>query len=342
MGEPYCPRPILVQIADKHEMDSSYPTPPVSQVDRSPPYRSVSPDLSLETIPYPPRTRVRFQEDYSVDKNGPASPQPEAPILPEVSPIIPALSLCRTIMHKSCQSQRISKCSGLYYSTSDSHHYILHSCRKDICLRQDMASETELVSVQQVLSLPRDEVVDMIDQLKLARRVVNGVLHFQSTPWLMNNWTTKDLSFYGHNSSDDVSDGQFQTLHLTKIFDSMKDELMSEGSCLVDYNDDDNTETNKYVYGIQNMTLWRLGVALLEIGYWKEIDSSNVEQVRRLADSRARSKVMYPKYFQIARRCLDLASSFESDFKMRKQEAVLAQTLDGLNKMIEALDIHGD
>lgn len=210
--------------------------------------------------------------------------------------------------------------------------------------------------VSDTLLHPRDETISPIDQLKLARRVASGVLQFHSTPWLKNDWGLRDLCFFGRET--DVSDLNLQTLHLTGDVTSTRPtrridldgDLPMEGNeplaLTVDYCEAQTTEDGALeyeVYGIRNATLYRLGVALLEIGYWRKLNVADVVKNRQLANPRRGRRVVYPRYLEIAKRCLDCDFAFGTDLtKSSLLNAVQDRVLKELDTMIAAIDISRD
>jgi hypothetical protein len=96
-------------------------------------------------------------------------------------------------------------------------------------------------------------------------------------------------------------------------------------------------------YGIRNPTLYRLGVALLEIGYWQNLNPANVAGVRQLVLPKRGSWKVYPRYLDVAKRCLDCDFAFGTDLSKKSlQTAVQDKVLRELDVMIAAMDISKD
>jgi hypothetical protein len=96
---------------------------------------------------------------------------------------------------------------------------------------------------------------------------------------------------------------------------------------------------------IRNMALYRLGVALLEIGFWKEFDSFDVTEIRQLADPKGtnRLRTVYPRYLEIAQRCLDCDFGYGTDLRKKSlQQSVYDKVINELDGMIAAMDISDD
>ena len=262
-------------------------------------------------------------------------------------------------MHRECsaQSEVTSKCLGLFETSYQEFDFVFHSPQKcpraNSCLDMVKGKPT---TIHDILLRPQDETIDPIDQMKLARRVAAGLLQFHATPWISKTWSLTDLCFFTQESS--VSDVDLRTLHINKNFvprnrsqvtDAGGDILM-EGleylspSIITAQNQQLKEDAFDYeTYGIRNPILYRLGVALLEIGYWIDLDPKNVAGVRELANRRRGPRRIYPRYREIARRCLDCDFSYGTDLsKTSLQSAVRDKVLRELDGMIAAIDISKD
>jgi len=88
------------------------------------------------------------------------------------------------------------------------------------------------------------------------------------------------------------------------------------------------------------MTMHSLGVALLEVGFRKLIDSYDVLQARKLA---ARPTPLGPKYRELTEKCLDCDFGVGKDFSNPQlQHAVYDSVVCELDSMIASLDISRD
>ncbi|KAF9630130.1 hypothetical protein BFW01_g311 [Lasiodiplodia theobromae] len=101
--------------------------------------------------------------------------------------------------------------------------------------------------------------------------------------------------------------------------------------------------TYRYNYGIRNMTLAKLGLALLEIGHKKDISSfkqlgpqqHDVISARILADGSYTD--LGPRYHRIARKCIDCNFSAEDDLDAEGlRNAVYTNVVCELEQMIGA------
>lgn len=267
-------------------------------------------------------------------------------------------SLCFDLMNRECSthSDVSSNCSGFFEASCQDFNFVFHSPQK--CLQTKAFPVITVIngkptSLHQILLRPQDETIDPIDQVKLARRVAAGLLRFHSTPWIDQSWSLKDLYFFGRETS--VSDFEMQTLHLNEEFTSRGQFQRSDGDGNLSIEGpehlassiirakDQNTEDNALDYetrGIRNQTLYRLGVALLEIGYWCDLNPSDVKNIRQLANPQRGPRKAFPRYLKIVRRCLDCDFAFGTDLTERNlQAAVHDKVLRELDDMIAAMDI---
>lgn len=70
----------------------------------------------------------------------------------------------------------------------------------------------ELAPLNSILNFPLARSISVVDQLRLALRLVKGVLQFQSTPWLRLLWELRDLSFFQTDNGLAIA---LSTLHLS-------------------------------------------------------------------------------------------------------------------------------
>ena len=243
---------------------------------------------------------------------------------------------------------------------TNTRDYVPPSKRRKVCFEDDctcperlnldcLQSRGQLMSIQGLLSLPLEEIISEMDQLKLAQRVGSGILQYQSTSWLAEVWSLRDLWFF--SSGPDVSDDTFRSLYLSKDlrnrskgkysekqFDcNMVSTAFGNDNAAVAHN---SLKSKALLFGIDNVLLYRLGVALLEIGYWMELDALDVVQVRSLADPKRQRPSLCPRYLAIAQICIKCSFGFGSDLeKVELQNAVQGQVIGELEELIGCMDI---
>ncbi|KAL0768906.1 hypothetical protein CaCOL14_008214 [Colletotrichum acutatum] len=213
-----------------------------------------------------------------------------------------------------------------------------------------MATSQALMSMNDVLMTPAETTLSIIDQLKLARDMVSAVVKFYSTPWLREYFTLRDLSFF--QMSGDFS-RCLRTLHLG--FDFVQSSAASlpqsmegiEATAMPDSSDgglnevETAAERAKLEYGIRNLTLWSLGITLLQIGRWSSLEApEDVLSVRKLS---RQVPTLGPKYRDLTRKCLECDFGFGDDLlKPRLQQAVYESAVCELSDMIKTLDVSDD
>lgn len=197
-------------------------------------------------------------------------------------------------------------------------------------------------SIFDVMQHDADDFLSVEDQLKLAHKTAIAMLQFNDTPWLSERWRLRDLSYFGPESS--LDDEALKTLHLSS-------QISAPGLTTVIDNAMDDVEkiedavSDQVRYGINNITLFFLGVALLEIAHWKPIEekmtprdlNNEVFAARRLASGRA---PLGPQYQKIAEKCLQCNFGFGTKLANKGlQTAVYNDVVCELESMIEKLEI---
>ncbi|KAI3324278.1 hypothetical protein HD806DRAFT_494603 [Xylariaceae sp. AK1471] len=206
-------------------------------------------------------------------------------------------------------------------------------------------SHDDFVSLAELLQCHARSYLSIHDQLALARDVVSAVLKFHQTAWTNNEyWTTKDLSFIQKGS--DLSKS-LQTLHFSVSIDSRtsqeEPDSMEDIETRPNSRPDTVSEALKETmleYGVRNLTLFGLGVILLQIGRWDVVPDGDIKHVRRLAQEPAR---LGRRFKDLTLRCLYCDFGKGSSLaKPRLQEAVYDNVICELTDMISAVGLEDD
>ncbi len=203
-------------------------------------------------------------------------------------------------------------------------------CRTSVCL-------DDVVLVDEILDQPVHTRMTIVSQLRLAQRLASAVLKFNSTPWLNELWTVRDLAFF--RQGEDLTTS-LQTLHFgielaysqpSQASSVMEIELPTTLTHMI--------EDAQYKHGVRNITLYSLGVALLTVGRWERVDPNDIEGVRRLA---AEPCYLGRAYQELTQKVLDCDFGYGKDLKKpRLQEAVYETVILELDSMITKLDLAG-
>lgn len=268
--------------------------------------------------------------------------------------------ICEILLNGACLAkQKVASCPGLYEACRGHFKHRFHSsadCLAGICSSKLTMPTRHAMSLRRLIEKPRNDVIGMSDQFRLARRLVLGVLQYHSTQWLPEKWSSDDLALFW--DAEDVSDDELRTLHLAKDAHhvsapqwAFRDARLSmEGieqrSIPSTITATTTSEDAAALYGISNMTLYSLGVVLLEIGYWTPLDAADVGAVRKLVD---RHRARFPlslRYRELVRKCLSCDFGFGNDLGERMlQRAVFSNVVSELDDLIELtskLDVKGD
>ncbi|KAJ3538479.1 hypothetical protein NM208_g5892 [Fusarium decemcellulare] len=210
---------------------------------------------------------------------------------------------------------------------------------RDICrefLHRKISSATQdpgnTKRMDDILSEPIDNNMSIIHQLQLALQVALAVLKFNSTPWLSDYWSARDLYFIQGNQVHDLS-ASLETLHLEVDIT----EHQNSETTLGDISESQLLDEAKWDYGIRNIALYSLGAILLAIGRWERVDLNDVGNVRRLAAGPCK---LGPKYQRLTEKVLDCDFGLGKDLRQPElQEAVYEKVVLELELMIEGVGL---
>ncbi|GME46107.1 Lon protease like peroxisomal [Neofusicoccum parvum] len=214
-------------------------------------------------------------------------------------------------------------------------------------VRLDMAISCRQKSPK--ITSPKIAVLPPLERLMLASKLASTVLQYYLTPWLSEDWRLRDISFFGNAdelSPDDLAQ-DMQTLHLSTQFPQRNPDLsgshpVQSTNALQGVDSIATKPMYRYTYGIRNMTLAKLGLALLEIGHKKDISSfklgpqqHDVISARILADGSYTD--LGPRYHRIVRKCIECNFSAEDDLDAEDlRNAVYTNVVCELEQMIGA------
>lgn len=192
-------------------------------------------------------------------------------------------------------------------------------------------------------------VLPQLERLVLAHKLASTILQYYLTPWLSEDWRLRDISFFGNGNEPSPDDlvQDLQTLHLTTQFpqknpDPSDPQPVQSTDAPQPLDSIATKPTYRYNYGIRNMTLAKLGLALLEIGHKKDISSfkqlgpqqHEVISARILADGSYTD--LGPRYHRIVRKCIDCNFSAEDDLDAEGlRNAVYTNVVCELEQMID-------
>ncbi|KAK4445572.1 hypothetical protein QBC34DRAFT_441598 [Podospora aff. communis PSN243] len=189
-----------------------------------------------------------------------------------------------------------------------------------------------IMPVEKAFGQPVHNRLTIVGQLRLALQLASAVLKFSSTPWLNDLWTVRDVAFF-QQGTDLVS--SLRTLHFSTEWahgDQFQGSLMDVESASPNL-----IEEAQFKHGVRNVMLYSLGVALLAVGRWENVDPGDVEGVRRLASQPC---FLGPKYRELTERVIDCDFGQGKDLRKPKlQEAVYESVILELEGMIAALDL---
>ncbi|KAI0008188.1 hypothetical protein F4779DRAFT_588204 [Xylariaceae sp. FL0662B] len=298
-------------------------------------------DSSLPRNDRRKRQRVRFTDEKDDDDCPSSCTVQETPRVTTSVDLSQSGHFCSTLISKPIDASEKSQVTCLGHLDTCSDENLRHSffqCCKGTCYCGHLTQDAgELTHMDEILAVPRSEELSVVDQLRLAFRIASAVLKFNSTPWLSQHWCLHDLAFFQRDSDLPAS---LQSLHVSLELAENSPERLSAAMDVDCSGLAGALEDAKLLHGIQNLTLYNLGVALLSIARWTRIDPNDVLQVRRMA---SQSCPLGPRYQEIAQKVLECDFGYGKDLrKPRLQEAVYNDVLVELEGMIASLDLNGE
>ena len=145
--------------------------------------------------------------------------------------------------------------------------------------------------------VPVHDILSDRDRLELAISLVKATLRHWGTPWWPMGCLLSDIKVLG--GAADSLGTRLKSLHVTAaMLKGMADDLPSRER---DPSDDDMKHAREN-FGVRNLDLYRLGVALLQIGLWDLVPWKDPALVRRKTD---RLSFCGKKYQQATERLIE-------------------------------------
>jgi hypothetical protein len=197
-----------------------------------------------------------------------------------------------------------------------------------------------------------DGAVSVVQQYKLALKLTQAVLQFQSTPWFQDKWNMQQLLVLpeADDSTDELRLYINSKLTGAKPKPSHPEPILGpktqQTTVLASRAKAPLAEahlTEAQRRGVDNMTLFCLGVALLEIAHWKPIATLGetygydyIDTARLMANG---TTMLGKWYAEIIRKCLRCDFAFGTDLRrIELQRAIYGEVICPLEDLIERLD----
>ncbi|KAK8863006.1 hypothetical protein PGQ11_009241 [Apiospora arundinis] len=229
--------------------------------------------------------------------------------------------------------EKVSARCGGYLDTPGYgvRHHLSPVC-DDYCKHKDCINEKALgtpVPLGNVFGYSVEQSISVPQQLRLALRLVNGILQFASTSCLQDLWCVQDISYF---TREDSLVAALTTMHISS---ELSQEARREVS-MPDLAITDEFELAQRTYGVGNTSLYSLGKALLQIGQWSLLMTDDIGEIRRLAECDSR---LGPVYQRITQQCLDCNFASSKDLgDPDLQNAIYRDVVCGLEGIIKSLE----
>ncbi|KAI1146052.1 hypothetical protein F4825DRAFT_473101 [Nemania diffusa] len=188
------------------------------------------------------------------------------------------------------------------------------------------------VPLLKILERGQDVHLGLTQQLRLVLQLAKGHLQLHWTPWWRQYWSLSDLSYFTDSGTADLGNC-LETLHIGKRLDF--ETLHFDAST---FSLTPEVETEMLTHGIRNLSLYCLGIALLQIGRWDALADAtdDVVVVRRLA---ARNGRLGPRYQALTQKCIECDFGVGSDLgNPQLQGSIYESVVCELESLIEVLE----
>ncbi|KAK4446238.1 hypothetical protein QBC34DRAFT_150775 [Podospora aff. communis PSN243] len=226
-----------------------------------------------------------------------------------------------------------------YYMVDDAYRHKFELCPNSPFL----ATTSNYETLSDTVGQGSGQVATVVDQLRIALSLVRATLQFWSTPWWRTYWSLRDIGVIRKRKVPVLSD-TVRSIHVnvdlrgcgqTESAKTTAEPAIATGA-LTNQDVDRATLT----FGIRNLNLYCLGVALLQIGRWGIVQMDDVESIRRLA---ALPSHLGPKYREITERCLECDFGVGKNIRdIKLQAAIYDSVARPLESMIQALSLNDE
>ncbi|KAL7621499.1 hypothetical protein AAE478_008823 [Parahypoxylon ruwenzoriense] len=254
----------------------------------------------------------------------------------------PLLDLCSSgdMCSQLCCQADARACGG-YLDTSDHlRHHLSPVCSPGCDHKECLNTKSlrEPAPLNKIFNFPVERSISVPEQVRLALKLVKGVLQFHSTPWLQPYWRLQDLSYF---QTDEGLASSLSTLHIsTELSRQQQQEKQQQGERdTVMLGISNETIDAQLASGIRNLTMHSLGVALLQIGQWDMLKADDIVEVRKVADLAEHDSRLGPRYQKITQQCLDCDFGFGKDLNQAElQSAIYKDVVCELESLIYTLE----
>jgi len=291
--------------------------------------------------------RRKHQKDVSIRKeklfsikaenvSGECESSKLTPTATSTSPL--DLRFCDDLCARFLVHQNMSNYDGPsagYYLVDASYKHEFELCLKNPFSNPD---RSDYETLSDILGHPLDHATTVVDQLNIALALIRATLQFWSTPWWRTYWSLGDIGILRERKAPVLSD-TVKSIHVNVDLRNTETAETAQAPTTGNLAHDD-VERATLTFGIRNLNLYCLGVALLQVGRWSTVQIDDVETVRRLA---ALPSHLGPKYREITEKCL------ECDFgvgkkvhDIRLQAAIYDSVARPIESMVKALSLNDD
>ncbi|KEY74654.1 hypothetical protein S7711_08421 [Stachybotrys chartarum IBT 7711] len=231
--------------------------------------------------------------------------------------------------------ENLSKCCieapSCYIDTLSNLRHTLRPEIPDHLNTQSLSRES--VPLQNLLDRTVDNAISVPQQLRLALALARGLLLFNSSPWWRTYWSLQDIFYF--DMVDDLDAG-LKTLHINTEIQAQKNCKKGKQIARLAPIEQGFTQEAHLSYGIRNLALYGLGVALLQIDHWRLLDADDVVSIRKLSQQSSR---LGPRYQDVVQKCIECDFGHGSDLEtIPLQNAVYRMVVCEIESLVGVLE----
>lgn len=244
------------------------------------------------------------------------------------------------VSQRSQNDQKDAKYLAYLYEQPSCQHSFYLAAEEGPLSRKSIGNRKTL---QDIIQSNCQTSLSMPNQLRTAIQLIYTVLQFHSTPWLRESWNTADILV---GNMERIHSENIDLFLRSGFFSQISENFCADLAASLWDRKGKGRQTvfePKHTYDINNMTLFSLGVALLEIGHWtplsqmrSEGDPDDLATAIRMAQQRT---FFGKSYNDIVRMCMQCHFGFGHDLsKVELQSAVYNGLICRLEEMVKILD----
>ncbi|OTB00148.1 hypothetical protein M426DRAFT_244199 [Hypoxylon sp. CI-4A] len=216
---------------------------------------------------------------------------------------------CEELAMRSALRQRTPSQALGYLDMDINQRLVLYPKVQVLRTKFPLLNQWGFTPLRRFLSFPVYDTIMDKDRIKLGITLVKSMLKYNLTPWWPQEWTLGQVHVF-HEGRPHIP-STTDTFHLSVPLEMISSSTQDPSKAPVSLDEETygpDTLSSESIrdamenHGIRNLTLYGLGVALLQIGLWEDVAWDDHVQVRRKA---ARLSYLGKRYRDATKKLID-------------------------------------